>query len=178
MREEVEPPRSDEVQDEVVNAEETSTKRSAEDAGHEADDAGRGGVQHDRDSMADDSMSELRREAESLGADALALAEAYSLASQQRAGAFGLSAGVAMDLRLGLDLGRELTKAQKRWSVEKPHLLLIFFFESQTLGFLSVADAQHQARRVGRTAGAGQTSLAVCMQSGRIANRAMWTRSL
>ena len=36
------PPRSDEVQDEPTNAAETSRKRSAEDACHEADDAGRG----------------------------------------------------------------------------------------------------------------------------------------
>ena len=40
----------------------------------------------------------IRWEAEALGADAVALAEAYSSASRQRAGAFGL----AMDLRLGI----------------------------------------------------------------------------
>ena len=45
--------------------------------------------------MVDDSMPELRREADV--ADAMALSEAYSSTSQQRAGAFGLSAGVAMD---------------------------------------------------------------------------------
>ena len=73
----------------------------AEDAGHEADDAARGGAQPDPGSMVDDSMPELRREAEALGADAVALAEAYSPASRQRAGAFGLSAGVAVDVRLG-----------------------------------------------------------------------------
>ena len=60
-----------------MNAEETSRKRSAEDAGHEAADAGRGGVQPDPDSMADDSKPELRREAEALGVDAVALAEAF-----------------------------------------------------------------------------------------------------
>ena len=49
--------------------------------------------------MVDDSMPELRREGEALGADAVALAEAYSPASWQRAGAFRLSAGVAIDLR-------------------------------------------------------------------------------
>ena len=65
---------------------------SAEEAGHEADDPG---------SMVGDSMPELRREAVALGADAVALAEAYSSLSRQRAGAFGLSAGVAMDLRMG-----------------------------------------------------------------------------
>ena len=96
------PPRSGEVQDEPMNAEETSRKRSAEDAGHEADDAGRGGVQPDPDSIADENMLELRREAEALRADAVALAEAYSKARfQQRAGAFGLSASEAMDLRFG-----------------------------------------------------------------------------
>ena len=72
-------------------------KCSAEDAGHEADDASCGGVQPDPDSIADDSVPVARREA-----DTVALAEAYSLARfQQRAGACGLNAGVAMDLRLG-----------------------------------------------------------------------------
>ena len=69
----------------------------------------------DPGSMVDDSMPELRRGAEALGADAVALAEPYS-ASGQRAGAFGLSAGVAMDLRLGWDLGQraDQVKAEKR----------------------------------------------------------------
>ena len=55
------------------------------------------------------------------------LAEAYSSASRQRAGAFGLSAGVAMDLRLGWDLGQraEQVKAEKRLTDEKPHLFLL-----------------------------------------------------
>ena len=44
---------------------ETSRKRSAEDAGHETDDADRGGVQPDPGSMADDSMQEAMRDAES-----------------------------------------------------------------------------------------------------------------
>ena len=52
-----------------------SRKRRAEDAGHEADDAGRGGAQPDPGSMVDDSMPGLRREA--LGADAVALAEVF-----------------------------------------------------------------------------------------------------
>ena len=118
------PPRSDEVQDEPINAPEASRKRSAEDAGHDADDAGRAGAQPDSRSMVDDSTPELRREA--LGADAVALAEAYSSTSPQRAGAFGLSAGVAMDLRLGWDLGQraDQVKAEKRLSDEKPHLLI------------------------------------------------------
>ena len=74
---------------------------------------GRGGVQPDPDSIAHDNMPELKREAEALGADAVALAEAYSLARfQQRTGAFGLSAGVAMDLRFGWDL--ELTGSRPR----------------------------------------------------------------
>ena len=72
-------------------------------------------------------MPELRREAEALGADAVALVEAYSLASRQRAGAFGLSAGVATDLRSGWDLGlrNDQVKAEKRLSDEKPHLLVL-----------------------------------------------------
>ena len=77
------PPSSDEVQDEPMSAREASRKRSAEDAGHEADDACRGGAQPDPGSIVDDSMPELRREAEALGADAVALAEAYSPASRQ-----------------------------------------------------------------------------------------------
>ena len=65
-------------------------------------------------SVADDSMQEARREAEALGADAVALAEAYSPASQQRAGAFVLSASVAMYLPLGWDLGSRLTRSRSR----------------------------------------------------------------
>ena len=72
-----------------MKAEQTSRKRSSDDAGHEADTAGRGGAQPDPGLMVDDSMPELRREAEALGADAVALAEAYSLASRKRGGAFG-----------------------------------------------------------------------------------------
>ena len=66
-----------------MDAREASRKRRAEDAGHEADDAGRGGAQPDPGSMVDDSMPELRREAEALGADAVALAEAYPSASRR-----------------------------------------------------------------------------------------------
>ena len=118
---------SDEVQDEPMNVGETPRKRNAEDAGHEADDAGCGGAQPDPAPMVDDSMPELRREAETLAADAVALAEAYSPASRQRAGAFGLSAGVAMDLRLGWDLVQRAdpVKAEKRLRDEKPHLLIL-----------------------------------------------------
>ena len=54
------------------------------------------------------SMPKLRREAEALGANAVALAEACSSASRQRAGAFGLSAGVALDLRRLSDEGPHL----------------------------------------------------------------------
>ena len=105
------PPRLDGVQDEPMNAREASRKRSAEDAGHEADDAGRGGAQPGPGSMVDDSMPELRREAEALGADVVALAEAYSPASRQRVGAFGLR-----DLRSGWDLGlrADQVKAEKK----------------------------------------------------------------
>ena len=55
------PPRSDEFQDDPMNALEASRKRGAEDAGPEADNAGRGGAQPDPGSMVDDSMPELRR---------------------------------------------------------------------------------------------------------------------
>ena len=46
----------------------------------------------------------------------MALAKAYSSASRQRVGALGLSAGVAMDLRLGWDLGlrADQVKAEKK----------------------------------------------------------------
>ena len=40
------------------------------------------------------------------------------------------------------------------------------------------AGAQHKARQTGRTAGTWQASVGVCLQSGRIAGRARWTRSL
>ena len=63
-------------------------KRRAEDAGHEAGDAGRGGAQPDPGSMFDDNMPEPRREAETLGADAVALVQTYSSTSRQRADAF------------------------------------------------------------------------------------------
>ena len=121
------PPNPD-VQDIPMDTAGTSRKRSAEDAGHVMDVADFGCAQPEPSSVADDSMQEARREAEALGADAVALAEAYSPARfQQRAGAFGLSAGVAMDLRLGWDLGREADqiKAQKRLSDEKPYLLIL-----------------------------------------------------
>ena len=78
-----------------------------------------------------------------------------------------------MDLRLGWNLGLEAdqVKARKRLSVEKPHLLI--------LSPMCLASSQLQAlRQTGRTAGTGQASLGVCLQSGRIAGRARWTRSL
>ena len=75
-----EPPRPGGVQDEPMGVREASRKRRAEDAGHEADGAGRGGAQPDPGSMVDD-MPELRREAEALGVDAVALAESYSSTS-------------------------------------------------------------------------------------------------
>ena len=73
-------------------------------------------------------MQEPMRDGRVLGADAVALAESYSpVRFQRRAGAFCSSAGVAMDLRLGWDLGLEAdqVKAQKKSSVEKPHLLIL-----------------------------------------------------
>ena len=107
-----------------MHAREASRKRRAEDARHEADDADRGGGQPDPGSMNDDSRPELRREAEAFGADAVALADPSST-SRQRAGAFGLSAGMAMDLRLGWDLGQraDKVKAEKISSDEKPLIL-------------------------------------------------------
>ena len=122
--------------------EDASRKRSAEDAGHEADDASRGGAHHDPGSMVDDSMPEFGREAEALGADAVALAEAYSSASRQRAGAFGLSAGVVMDLRLGWDLGQraDQVKAEKRLNDERPHLIILSILSPLCL---SLSQLQH-----------------------------------
>ena len=154
-----------------MDAIETSRKRSA-------DDAGRGGVQPNPTSMADDSMQEAVRDAATVWADSVALAEAYSLARfQQRAGASGLTASMAMDLPLGWDRGLvvDQVKAQTRLGDEKPHLLI---FESHVFGFLPVVSAQHKARPTGRTVGAGQASLGVCVQSGRVAGRARWTRFL
>ena len=132
---------------------------------------GRGGAQPDPGSMVDDSMSELRREAEALGADAVAPVEAYSSTSRQRDGPVW-----KLDLRLGWDLGQraDQVKAEERLSDEKPHLLIL----SPMCLSLSLSTATRQARRVGRLAGAGQTSFGVCMQSSKIANRARWTRSL
>ena len=158
---------------------ETSRKRSAEEAGHETYDADCGGVQPDPGSMADESMHEAMRDAGALGADAVALAEAYSPARfHQRAGAFGLSAGVAMELFLGWDLGLEAdqVKASKRLSVEKPHLLILSpvclaFSQLQALN-------QHKTRQNGRAAEALQASLGVCLQFSTTAGRTRWTRSL
>ena len=122
-----EPSRLDRVQDEPMDAREASRNRRAEDAGRGADDAGRGGAQSDPGSMVDDRMPELRREAEALGADAVALVETYSSTRRQRAGASGLSAGVATDLRLGWDLGQRADQvtAEKRLSDEKPQLHIL-----------------------------------------------------
>ena len=111
-----------------MDAREKSRKPRAEDAGHEADVAGLGGAQPDPGSMVDDSMPELRREAEALGADAVALVETYSSTSRQRA-------GVAMGLRLGCDLVAQVT-AEKRLKDEKPHFA---HFESHVLDSLSLS---------------------------------------
>ena len=46
------------------------------------------------------------------------------------------------------------------------------------LGLLPVAGAHHKATQTGRTPGTGQASLGLCLQSGRIAGRARWTRTL
>ena len=171
------PPRPDGVQDEPMNAEEASRKRRAEDAGHEADDAGRGGAQPDPGSMVDDSMPELRWEAEALGADAVALAEAYSSASRQRAGAFGLSARCGEWICVWDGIwGSEPTrsKPEKRLSDEKPHLLIL----SPTCAF-SLSRLQHaKPDELAELREQGKRQLGVCMQSSKIANRARWTRSL
>ena len=68
-----------------------------------------------------------------------------------------------MDLRLGWDVEREAdqVKAQKPLSGGKPYLLI--------LSPMCLAFSQLQALK---------TSLGVCMQSGRITDRARWTRSL
>ena len=165
------PPRPDGVQDEPMNGQEASRKRRAEDAGHEADGEGRGGAQPDPGSMVDDSTPELRREAQALRADAVALAEAHSPASRQRAGAFGLSAGVAMDLRFGMGSGAASRPGQSLEEVERRETAFAHF-EFHVLRSLSAAT--HQAGRVGKTAGAGQGSHGVRIQSGRIANRPRW----
>ena len=101
-----------------MDAREALRKRRAEDAG---------GAQPDPGPMVGDSMPKLRREAKALGANAVALTELYSSTSRQRAGAFGLSAGVAMDLRLGWDLSlrADQVKAEKRMSDDKPHSLIL-----------------------------------------------------
>ena len=116
--------------------------------------------------MVGDSMPELRREAEALGADAVALAGPYSLASRQRAGAFGLSAGMANGSSFGMGSGAASGPGQSRKEVDRRETAFAHF-ESHVLGVLSAVT--HQARRDGRTVGTGQASLGVCMQSGRIA---------
>ena len=118
--------------------------------------------------MIDDSISELRREIETLGADIVTLVETYSSTSRQRADAFELSAGVTVGLRLGWDLGQwaDRSKSRKVWAA---HALIS----------LSLSTATRQVRRVDGTVGAGRTSSGVCMQSdNKIANRGRWTRSL
>ena len=172
------PPIPGEAQDELMDAIETSRKRNAEDAGHETDDAGRGGVQPDPGTMTDDSMQEAMRDAGALGSDVAALAETYSQARfQQRAGAFGLSAFVAMDLRLGWDLGIEADqlKAQKTLSYEKPHVLIL---SPLCLAFSQLQTLNTKPDRLAELLEQEEASLGVCMRSGRIAGRAWWTRSL
>ena len=146
-------------------------------AGHETDDAGRGGVQPDPESMADDSMQEARRDAEALGADAVALAEAYSPARfQQLAGASGLCAGVAMDLRLGWDLVLDANqvKAENRSSDEKLHLLVL---SPMCLAFSQLQALNTKPDRLAELLEQGRRHLEFCMRSSRVASRAR-TRSL
>ena len=46
------------------------------------------------------------------------------------------------------------------------------------LAFSQLQALTTEARTTGRAAGAGQTSFGVCVQSGRVTDRARWTRSL
>ena len=95
-----------------MNAKETSRKRSAEDAGHEADDAGRGGAQPDPGPMVDDSMPGGRpRRCCGTGGGVFAGEPKMSW---------------RIRLRLGWDLGQraDQVKAEKRLNDEKPHLLI------------------------------------------------------
>ena len=128
------------IEESAMNAEEASRKRSAESAGHEADDAGRGGAQPDPRSMVDGSMPELRREAEALGAGAEALAD--SSASWQLAGAFGLSAGLAMDLRLGYQRHLEFACSLVRFQIERGGRVLF-----ETRGNPAVTDGTEQRKQ-------------------------------
>ena len=86
---------------------------------------------------------------------------------------------MAMDLRLGWDLGlrTDQVKAQKRLSDENPHLLML---SPMCLAFLSVAGAQLNTKpdELAELLEQGKRHLEFCMQSGRIANRPRWTRSL
>ena len=56
----------------------------------------------------------------------MALVETYSSTSRQRAGTFGLSAGVAMELRLEWDLGQraDQVKAETTFSHFESHVLV------------------------------------------------------
>ena len=138
---------------------------------HVQDDAARGGEQPDQGSLADACMHVATRYV-------VALAEAYSPARfQRRPGAFVLSAGVAMDLRLGWDLGLEAdhVKAQEWLRVEKPHLLTL---STMCLALSQLQATQHKAKQNGGAAEAGQASLGVCLKFDTTAGRAMWTGSL
>ena len=90
----------------------------------------------------------------------------FEQSCREAAGAFGLSAGVAMDLRLGWDLGIEAdqVKLPKRLSFEKPH---VHFEPCAWLPVQALlAELVEQGRRT--------WSL---MQSGRVASRARWAFS-
>ena len=82
-----------------------------------------------------------------------------------------------MDLRLGRDVGLKADQVKAPEEVEYREATPALFLSPMCLA-LQVAGAQHKARQTGRTAGTGQASLGVCLQSDRIAGRARWTRSL
>ena len=106
----------------------TSRKRSAEEAGHETDDADRGGVQSDPGSMAGDSMHEAMRDAGALGADAVALADAYSPA-RFRTKPFRLQLSLMMTGPRSLVVGDDevlMLSDISRAHLHSPHARVVF----------------------------------------------------
>ena len=91
-------------------------------------------MQPDPDSVADDSMPELRRRPRR---SELKLWHSRRRIHPQRAGAFGLSAGVAVDLRLGWDLGQRGRPGESREEVERRETAFAHF-ESRVLVSLSL----------------------------------------
>ena len=77
--------------------------------------------------MVDDSMPELRREAERSETTLWHWRRRIRRRVGNELGAFVSSAGVAMDLRSGWDLGQRANqvKAEKKLNDERPHLLML-----------------------------------------------------